>query len=109
MYLTSWDPKIFLIYHLIKFLSCAGNIQEVRLKLAKDIGMFFLKLLNLLHRSISRAEIGNLLENFKTELLGTLSSQFDAFKLRKDRRKKMQPYLFFVLNVEKNIQNENVH
>jgi hypothetical protein len=34
-------------------------------------------------RSISRDEIGNLLENFKTELLGTLTSQFDAFNAKK--------------------------
>jgi hypothetical protein len=33
--------------------------------------------------SITKAEIGNLLENFKTELMGTLSSQFDAFNTKK--------------------------
>jgi hypothetical protein len=33
--------------------------------------------------SISKAEIGNLLEKFKTELMGTLTSQFDAFNAKK--------------------------
>jgi hypothetical protein len=32
---------------------------------------------------ISRAEIGNLLEKFKTELLGTLCSQSNAFNAKK--------------------------
>ena len=32
---------------------------------------------------ITRVELGNLLENFKTDILGTLSSQFDALKTKK--------------------------
>ena len=31
----------------------------------------------------TRTELGNLLENFKTDILGTLSSQFDALKTKK--------------------------
>jgi hypothetical protein len=34
-------------------------------------------------RSITKAKIGNLLENFKTKLMGTLSSQFDSFHTKK--------------------------
>ena len=32
---------------------------------------------------ITRIELENLLENFKTDILGTLSSQFDALKTKK--------------------------
>jgi len=31
---------------IVKLLSCAGNIQEVRLNLVEEGGLFFLKLLN---------------------------------------------------------------
>ena len=32
---------------------------------------------------VTRTELGNLLENFKTNILGTLSSQFDGLKTKK--------------------------
>ena len=33
--------------------------------------------------SVTRVKLGNLLENFKTDLLSTLSSQFDTLKEKK--------------------------
>ena len=32
---------------------------------------------------VTRVELGNLLENFKTDILGTLSSQLDTIKVKK--------------------------
>ena len=48
--------------------------------------------------SVTRIELGNLLENFKTNLLSTLSSQIDTLQVKKIK-KKSQFYLSFVLNV----------
>jgi len=34
---------------------------------------------------VTRVELGNLLENFKTDLLGTIGSQLDTLKIRKKK------------------------
>jgi hypothetical protein len=88
---------------------CAGNIQEEKAKAGRGQRDTLSKVTKSTTRSISRAEIGNLLENFKTELLGTLSSQFDAFNAKKRQEEEKQPYLFFILNAKKNILKMNVH
>jgi len=39
--------------------------------------------------SVIRAETGNLLEEFKTDLLSTLGTQIDTLKQRKDKKRKI--------------------
>jgi hypothetical protein len=39
---------------------------------------------------ITREEIGNLLENFKTDILSTIGSQLNTLKKKRNRRRKMQ-------------------
>ena len=41
---------------------------------------------------VTRVELGNLLENFKTDILGTLSSQLDTIKVKK-RQEEENPVL----------------
>lgn len=41
---------------------------------------------------VTRVELGNLLENFKTDILGTLSSQLDTIKIKK-RHEEEHPVL----------------
>ena len=44
---------------------------------------------------VSRIELGNLLENFKTEILSTLSSQLDMFQVKKKQEEeKVVVYIF---------------
>jgi hypothetical protein len=59
--------------------------------------------------SISRAEIGNLLENFKTKLLGTLNSQFDVFNAKKRQQDETTTLAIFFLIAERNILKMSVH
>jgi hypothetical protein len=51
---------------------------------------------------VTRVELGNFLENFKTYLLGTLSLQLDTLQFKKKQEDEKNLFLFFVLNVEKN-------
>jgi len=37
---------------------------------------------NKISRGVTRAEIGNLLENFKTDILGTLTMQLDIMQVK---------------------------
>ena len=39
---------------------------------------------------VKRVELGNLLENFKTDILSTLSSQLDTIKRRRSKMRKMK-------------------
>jgi hypothetical protein len=44
---------------------------------------------------VTRIELGNLLENFKTKILGTLSSQLDMFQVKKKQEEeKVVVYIF---------------
>jgi hypothetical protein len=45
--------------------------------------------------SITRAKLGNLLENFKTDLLSTLGSQIDTLKAKKKQEEKNEALAFF--------------
>jgi hypothetical protein len=45
--------------------------------------------------SITREELGNLLENFKTDLLSTLGSQIDTLKAKKKQEEQNESYHFF--------------
>ena len=43
------------------------------------------------------------LENFKKNILGSLSEQIDTLKIKKGKRLKMLHYLCFVQNVERSM------
>ena len=45
-------------------------------------------------------ELGNLLENFKTDILGTMGSQLDAYKPRKGKMNNEKQCVFSVQGVE---------
>ena len=49
--------------------------------------------------SVTSVELGNLLKNFKIDLLSTLSSQIDTLQVKKRKKNKSQSCLYFVLNV----------
>jgi hypothetical protein len=51
---------------------------------------------------VTMIELGNLLENFKTNFIGTLSLQLDTLQIKRNKKMKKQLFPFFVLNVEKN-------
>ena len=53
--------------------------------------------------TISRAEIGSFLDNFKADILGSLSEKFDTLKFKTSRKLKMLHYPSFVLGVERNM------
>jgi hypothetical protein len=45
--------------------------------------MLFLELQNQKHGGVTREELGNLLENFKTDILGNLSSKLDTLNIKR--------------------------
>jgi hypothetical protein len=56
---------------------------------------------------VSRIELGNLLENFKTKILGTLSSQLDMFQVKKKQEEeKVVVYIFCPHCRKKHASNE---
>ena len=71
-------------------------------KTRKDSRDFLSKVSKYASGSVTRVELGNLLEIFKTYLLSTLSSQIDILQVKK-KEKKNQYCLYFVLNVKINI------
>ena len=54
-------------------------------------------------------ELGNLLENFKTDILGSMGSQLDALHARKQQDEEWETMIFFVQGVGQNIPKRNVH
>jgi hypothetical protein len=54
-----------------------------REKTEKDLRESLSKVSKFASGSVTRVELGNLLENFKTNLFSTLSSQFDTLKAKK--------------------------
>jgi hypothetical protein len=57
----------------------------------------------------TRAEIGNLLEEFKTEMLTSFASQIDTLQIKKKQAKEEAACPSFVPNVEKRTQEGNAH
>lgn len=51
-------------------------------------------------RGVTRAKIGNILKDFKTYLLGTISSQFDTLKTKKKQEDEKLFDQFSILNVK---------
>jgi len=51
--------------------------------------------------TVSRDELGNLLDNFKTNILGSLSEKIDTLKVKNKKKLKMMHYQSFVPNGEK--------
>ena len=59
--------------------------------------------------SITRVELGNLLEDFKTDLVSTLGTQIETLKTRKIQEEQDQVlWVFFVLDVGRSIHWKNV-
>ena len=52
---------------------------------------------------VSRAEIGNVLDEFKTDILGSLSEQLDTLKIKNKKKTKADALAIFVQNAEKNM------
>lgn len=53
--------------------------------------------------SMSRAEIGNMLDEFKINILGSLSDKIDTLKLQNKQKTEADASLFSIQNVEKNM------
>jgi hypothetical protein len=52
---------------------------------------------------VTRAKLGNLLEDFKTDILGTLSLQLDTLHFKKNQEDENKTLsIFFSLNVGRN-------
>jgi hypothetical protein len=51
-------------------------------KYGKGIRDTFSKVTKIVVGEVTRVELGNLLEHFKTKILGTLSSQLDTIKIK---------------------------
>jgi len=58
--------------------------------------------------TVTRIELRNLLENFKTNILSTISNQLDTLKLKKKQEEEVF-FQYFVLNVERSTLRKNVH
>ena len=58
--------------------------------------------------TVTRIELGNLLENFKTYILSTISNQLDTLKLKKKQEEEIVLAIFY-LNVERSMVRKNVH
>lgn len=54
-------------------------------------------------RTISREKLGNFLDNFKTDFLGSLSEQIDTLKIQKKQKAENAALSIFVLDVERNM------
>ena len=76
-----WAKVTFLTFLLMRYKIYVRNIREGRLGLEKrDI---ITKVNKSANSGISRAELGNLLEDFKTDLLSTLGTQVEVAKTKK--------------------------
>ena len=61
-------------------------------------------------RIVSREELGNLLDKFETDILGNISEKMDIMRLKKKQKKmKMLFCLYYVLDVERNMNYDNVY
>ena len=60
-------------------------------------------------RIITTVELGNLLGNFKTDILSTLGSHIDTSKAKKKHEENNETLETFSINVRKIIHLENVH
>ena len=56
-----------------------------------------------------KGEIGNMLEDFKSEMLQTLALQMDTMHIKKSRRKQREPWPFSVLDTPGGTLGMNVH
>jgi len=52
-------------------------------------------------RSVNRAEIGNMFDEFKTDILGSLSEQIDTLKLQNKQKTEADTLAIFVQNAAK--------
>jgi hypothetical protein len=58
---------------------------------------------------IMRAEIGNLLENFKTNILSTIGSQLDTLKLKKKQEEENAANTYIAQDAEGSIPQGSAH
>jgi hypothetical protein len=58
---------------------------------------------------VTRVELGNLLENFKTDILGTLTTQLDIVQAKQKQMEAEQNLAIFCPRCRKNIATRNVH
>jgi hypothetical protein len=58
--------------------------------------------------TVTRIELGNLLENFKTDILSTISNQLDTLKLKKKQEEEVV-LAKKVLDVERSTVRKNAH
>ena len=70
-----------------------------RAKIGKDLRESLSRVSKSASGSVTRVELGNLLENFKTGLLSTLRSQIDTLQVKKKKEEHNQSCLYFALNV----------
>ena len=54
-------------------------------------------------RTVSRSEIGHMLDDFKSDILGSLSEQIDTLKIQNKQKLNLIPWQSFVPNVERNM------
>ena len=62
--------------------NCVSIIIEGSLDMVRDLEIFFYALLDLQVVSVTRDEIGNPLDEFKTYICGSLSSQLDTMGIK---------------------------
>ena len=73
-----------------------GKYSKGKAKTWKDSRDYLSKVSKSALGSVTRVELGNLLENFKIDLLSTLSSHIDTFTSKEKRRKRVNfVYLLF--------------
>ena len=58
---------------------------------------------------VTRIELGNLLENIKTNILGEMGSQLDALQAKKRQDEEQAAMIFFFQDVGPNIPKGNAH
>jgi hypothetical protein len=63
---------------------------------------------NITSGSVTRAEIGNLLENFKTDILGTLTTQLDVLQVKQKQAEAEQSLAIFFHDAEGNMVQGSV-
>jgi hypothetical protein len=94
---------MFPSFHMMRYVTYVNDIQEGTQRLVeapRDVTSIFTK--SVVGNRVMRDEIGNMFENFKTDIIISLSSQLDVLQVKKKQggvRKNI--YLYYVLNVER--------